>query len=150
MPVLPFEEIPHTVAKVHQGRNNLEATLRRCREDPYWLCHAVLAQKGALQVRRYREDDCWIVLKQGSALLISEGILETPEDRSSFDNNPTNFQHQEGRPVYLALQVGDMMVMPALSVFSIFYLEDSLMSMGNILPRNHPNSDRNEGTGRTG
>jgi hypothetical protein len=130
--------IPKSALDFSKDRNNNEEVLRRYREDPYWLCQAVLAQEGALQLRRYRETDSWIMVEQGSALVTTEGVLVTPEDRASFDSDPKNFKQEDGRPMLMLIREGDMTIIPALTIFTIYYNEDTLLSMGNIVPHRNP------------
>lgn len=134
-PRLLPETVPSCVIELNEPRNNKAEVRRRFLEDRRTIARHVLAQKGAIYTSRYREDDCWIQVEQGSALLTIQGKLNTAEDRAAFKRNPGSgrFAPQESA-MRISLVPQQLTTIPAFSVFFITFTNDTLMFMGDIVP----------------
>lgn len=143
-PCLPFEGVPGIASRLNRARNNSAELLRLMRDVPNFICRTVLAQRAALQPHQTMDFDMWIKLEQGLALVVKEPQTGERQELAEGENpylRPFPWERQvEGENPYcpIAMFKGDTMILPKSTVHFIF-LEDTMLTMGNIVPYSTPN-----------
>ena len=133
-PRLPSDDMIQLVARANISRGSEEDVLKMHREDPYFFTRSILAQKGTLMLNRWDKFDLCLCVDHGAALITKavEGLTEADQQRLA----ETHLAHLEGSYTFtnLHIGVGSQIIIPCGYLYTIYFLEDSLLKAGNIIP----------------
>ena len=132
-PKLMCNEFPSIAMRANLTRSPSKALLG-IQHDPYFLGQHVLGQKGAVQVNRIRKFDTYFALEEGSLLLMFTTKPLAEEDEAKLEQDGLDFDMKDYQIRYFVLHDDMLCIIPAKVAYSIYFVKDSLFTMGNIVP----------------